>query len=209
MTAAGGKRGANSFPENRGDGEADHHIENGAGLLCVDFVHVDASRCGDGGSDCAWSDFVEDDAREGGRIFFEKEGDGIGDGFSFAIIVGGQINRLDSSGGLLEGGERFGFFLEKGVAWFEIAVETYCAEILFQRTDMSHRGDDGESWAEVGGDFLTFRWRFHDNQGFHSGLSIVLVMEIEARDGAILLAPWRLLERRLLENGSLRIPCDR
>ena len=98
LHAAGRQARLHLAPEQRRQVEADQIIERTTRLLGVDEVVGDIARVGDGIADRALGDFVEHHALHGlalERVLFLQQLDQMpGNGFAFAIRVGGQEQRV-------------------------------------------------------------------------------------------------------------------
>ena len=86
LHAAGGQAAHDLLPEHRADLVAVQAVEDAAGLLGVDEVHVDVARVGHGALDRLAGDLVEDDAldRDLGLQLVEQV---PGDGLALAVLI--------------------------------------------------------------------------------------------------------------------------
>ena len=159
LHTSGRERRPHLFPQYGREFEAHQPVEDSAGLLGVDQVHVDRTRFLDGLEDGAFGDFVEDDTF--GLVDGEPQhfGEVPCDGFSFAVFIGGQpdgllfgqfVEFVDNL--LLVGGD----FVDGFEALFDID-----AEVLFRQiADVSEARFDDEVLPE----------EFLDGLGFGRGL---------------------------------------
>ena len=175
---AGRESTGDPLPQQRGGLVAHDAIEDAAGLLSIDPVHVDGTWLLKGFANFTLGDGIEDHPL--GRVHIVAEGFGQvpRNGFTLTVKVGGKP---DGVGG-------FGFFPKLGdgllavahhlVARLEIVFEVdprhgflhALARFGRQVTDMAHTGLDvksaqiGFQWTQVLLDRLGFRRAFHNHQ---------------------------------------------
>src|SRR5579872_5975705 len=97
LHASGGQAAAYFAPQQWRDLVAYQTIEDPARLLRVDPVHVDFARIFERGLGGAFGDLVQFDALR--MVELEQLGEVPGDGFAFAVGVGGQIDVVRLFGG--------------------------------------------------------------------------------------------------------------
>ena len=94
LHASGGESRFDFFPKHRRQFEAHDAVEHTARLLGVHTVDVDAARRLDGVKDCAFGDFVKYDA----FCLFRRQTEHLvqvpSDGFSFAVLIGSEPDRV-------------------------------------------------------------------------------------------------------------------
>ena len=87
---AGGQAAAHAVPQQRADLVAHKPVQDAAGLLGVDQVHVDLPGVGEGLVDRPLGDLVEHYPPGAGLLDFRRRHKVPGDGLAFAVRVGGQ-----------------------------------------------------------------------------------------------------------------------
>ena len=70
LTTTGRESRSNAFPEEWANGEADKHVEKGAGLLCVHFIHVERSWICNRCLNCLVGNFGKYNSRSGCWVEF-------------------------------------------------------------------------------------------------------------------------------------------
>ncbi len=99
LDAAGTQGGLDLAPQDGADFVAHNTVEDAAGLLGVDKVHVDLARVLDGVEDGGLGDFVEDNALGGRGVELQRLLQMPCNGFSLAVLIGCQPHAV----GLLDG----------------------------------------------------------------------------------------------------------
>ena len=92
LDAAGRQPGAQAAAEQRRDGEADHAVEEPAGLLRVHEVVVDPARTLESGLHGGRGDLGEGDAAEAVLGPAEQFAQMPGDGLALTVEVGGEVD---------------------------------------------------------------------------------------------------------------------
>ena len=109
------------------------------GLLGIDEVEVDVARVFDGREDGRLRDFVEHDATRFLRVESEHFGEVPGDGFSFAVFIGCEPNRLRLFGLCAQFVNKVFLVRRYFVLGLE-RVEVHAKVLLLQVADMSVAG---------------------------------------------------------------------
>ena len=81
---------------------------------------------------------MEDRAWETQGILFQQTGDGIGNGFTFSVIVGRQINRGGFGGGLKNRSSGPRLFFQKTETGLKVSSDSNGIQVFFKGTDMTH-----------------------------------------------------------------------
>ena len=164
LDAAGGEAGAD-FSRGGGDFVADEAVDDAAGLLGVDLVLVDQARVFEGVENGGLGDFVEDHAFGGLDVEVQGVGEVPGDGFAFAVQVGGEVDFGGVFGGGFEFGDQLFAGVEDGVGGGEGMLDVDVEALLGHVAHMAHGGFHGEAAAEVLVDGLGLGGGFDDDQG--------------------------------------------
>ena len=125
---------------------------------------IDGSRVFEGVDDGGLGDFVEDDALGGPDVQAQGVGEMPGDGFAFAVQVGGE----EDFGGSFHGGAKIGndFFgaVRDFVGGFEVVIDVDIESLAGDVADVADGGFDGEVVAQVLIDGLGLGGGFDDDQ---------------------------------------------
>ena len=105
LDAAGGKAALHLVPEDGADLVTDETVEDPPGLLCLVPVEVEVMGMRDRVEDGLPREIVEEDTPDRPPLAADLIGDMPGDGFSFAVRVGGEEDLLRTGRRLLEFGD--------------------------------------------------------------------------------------------------------
>ena len=142
LHAAGREGGLYLFPEHGGELETDDSVEHAACLLGVDEVEVDVARMGEGVAHRRLGDFVKHYSLRGGRVEAEDFREVPGDGFSFAVFIRCEPDRVGLFGGRLQFLDHLllvGGYLVDGR---EVAVDVHAHPFLAEIADMADARHD-------------------------------------------------------------------
>ena len=168
LDAAGRQPQLDFEPEQRADFVADQPIQDAAGLLSVDQLHINCAGMLKGVLNGLFGDFVKDDAF-GGALEAIPAGGGLempGDGFAFAVGVGGEKD---------VGGAGAGLFQVVNQLFLVFLHEIFGREFLFgshaeggfgQVAHVAHGGGNDVFAAQDLADGAGFGGGFHDDEAF-------------------------------------------
>ena len=176
LHASGRARARQFAPENRGQVEAHQIVQRAAGQIGVDQFGIDGARMLHGLGDGRLGDGVEHDAFNGdfllqGPAFAQRLNQVPGDGFSLAIRVGRQDQRVGVFQGIGDIGNALGRF---GVGFpdhFEVVFGVNRAVFRGQIADVSVGGEDFIVLPKVLVDRFGLCRRLDDDK-FHAGVHL-------------------------------------
>ena len=137
LHAPGAELGLYFSPEDGGKLESHQAVQHAAGLLGVHQVHVDIPGVLNGAQDGVFGNFVENDAAG----FFGGEFQNLlevpGNGFPFAVFIGGQPDGVRGLGKLAEFGHDLLLVGRNHIFGLEAVFDINAEFVLFQVTDVS------------------------------------------------------------------------
>ena len=128
-------------PQHRREAETHQTVENAAGLLGVDEIHVEVTRMLYGRQDSGFCDFMEDDTARLRLVETENLAEVPADGLSLAVLIGCEPHFLCGLGVLLQFADNFFLFLRNDIMRFQ-GVSIYAQFLLFQVADVTVTGHD-------------------------------------------------------------------
>ena len=103
LDASGGEASGDLFPKQGADLVTNNSVENTAGLLGHNLIHIKLLQISEGLLDGAFGDGVKDNAADAVGGYFEGLDEVPGDGFAFAVQIGCQIDQRGVLGDFFEG----------------------------------------------------------------------------------------------------------
>ena len=164
LHAACGEAAFDFFPEEGADFIADEAVENAAGLLRIDQIHIQIARVPDGLLHGVFGQLVEGDALRLFRIQPEYGGEMPAYGLALAVGVGRQKDLGGVLGFLFQGVDQLALPADVDVFRLKIMLDVD-AELAFgQIPDMSLGGNHLVALSEKALDGGHLRGRLHDNE---------------------------------------------
>ena len=178
MHAAGAQAAPDFFPQQRGEVEADQVIQGAARLLCVHQAHIELARLLEGFLHAFFGNLMEHHA-QGALVQIFDTAFGFedfvympGDGFAFAVRVGGQIEGVGFFGGGHDGIDVLFALGRHFVFHGEIVLGIDGAVFRHQIAHVAEGGQYFKIAAQVFFNRFDFVGRFHNQQVFrHSFLA--------------------------------------
>ncbi len=115
LYAAGAQAIIHLAPEQLGDVIPDKAVKDAARLLRIDQGCIERARLLEGLTHGVGSDFMKDNAMHALRLHFRRVCEVPGDGLSFAIRVGGEVDALRSRGLRAQALHHFAFLIRHAI----------------------------------------------------------------------------------------------
>jgi hypothetical protein len=157
LYAPGAESPSHLFPENGTELVAYQPVQDAPGLLGLVFIEIKGQRFAERLQDRLFRQIIEKDAPDlrffGGNFL----GDMPGNGFSFPVGIGGQIDKIRLPGRFFQVGHHLLFGFHNLVGGIEIIINIYAQLAFRQVLDMPDGGHDIEFRPQVFFDGFYFR----------------------------------------------------
>ena len=176
---ASGEFGLDLAPQHGREFEAHEPVQHAPGLLRIHQVQVDVPGMLDGLQDGRLGDFMEYDAAGFRGVQAQRFRQVPGDGFPFAVLIGGEPDGLGGRRELLQFGDDFLLVGRNHVFGLEAVCDVHAQFLFLQVTDMSDAGFDEILFAQVLLDGLHLSGRLYDDQVFslHYLLRLPIILQ--------------------------------
>ena len=178
LDAAGGEAGHDLLPQDRADLVAVEAVEDAAGLLRLDEVHVELARALGGGEDRGLGDLVEDHPLDRDALRVELVEQVPGDRLALAVLIGGEVELVGVLEELLELGDVALLVARHDVVGLEVVVDVDrepaprlvldlgrgVRRVVGQVADVTDGRLDDIPAAEVAADHLRLLGRLDDDE---------------------------------------------
>ena len=159
-----GQAASHRLPQEGRELVAHDTVQNTAGLLGIDQIHIDGSGLLDGGLDHGLGDLVEGDALDLLHGDTQRVGQMPGNSLALAIRVGCEEDLACVLGLLLDLLDDVALAADVDVVSGEVILDVYAQRAFGQVADVTHRGDDLVVGAQIALDGACLGGRLHDDQ---------------------------------------------
>ena len=167
LDAAGRKAGAHLTPQEGAQLIAHDTVQNPAGLLGIHQIHVDVPGMLDGLGDGGLGDLVKGHTLGLAGIQLQQLLQMPGNGFTFPVRVGCQINELGLVGGILQIVDDLALAVNGQIGGLEVVFHIHAQLLFGQVAQMSHGGLYLIARPQIFGDGLGLGRGLHDEQFCH------------------------------------------